>query len=123
MGTQFEVIKDQRLVVLTFDGPTSFADLESTGALILAHPDFEPTFSQIIDCTKLNGFNFSTDTIRKISRSEKTFSPTSTRVIVAPQDHIYGLARMAQVLAERTIPNLLVVRTMPEAFEALKKVK
>jgi hypothetical protein len=123
MGTQFTVIASQRLVVLTFDGTTSVEDLESTGAAILSHPDFDPSFSQIIDCTKLTKISFSADTIRELTRSERTFNPTSTRVIVAPQAHIYGLARMAQAFATRTLPNLVVVRTMAEALEALSKAK
>jgi hypothetical protein len=123
MSAQFELIKSQRLVILTLEGSVNLAELESTGVLILAHPDFEPNFSQIIDCTRLGGVNFSVDTIRRISRDEKTFSPTAMRIIVAPQDHIYGLARMAQVFAERTIPNMVVVRTMDEAREALNKAK
>ena len=123
MGTEFTVIASQKLVVLTFDGPTAVAELESFGSLILSHPDFDPSFSQIIDCTRLTGLNFTPDTIRELTRSEKTFSPTSMRVIIAPQDHVYGLARMAQAFAEQTLPNLVVVRTMEEALEVLSKAK
>ena len=123
MGTQFTVIASQRLVVLTFDGTTDVADLESTGASILSHPDFDPSFSQIIDCNGLTGVDFSADKIRELTRSGKTFSPTSMRVIVAPQAHVYGLARMAQAFAAKTLPNLVVVRTMAEALEAVSKVK
>jgi|SRR5208283_4458604 len=123
MSTKFTVVPGQRLVVLTFDGPTDVPELERIGSLILAHPDFEPSFSQIIDCSGVTGVNFSPDTIREVIRGEKTFSPTSKRVIIAPQDHIYGLARMAQAFAEKTLPNLMVVRSMAEALEVLGEVK
>jgi hypothetical protein len=123
MGTRFTVIASQRLVVLTFDGKANVAELERIGALILSDPEFDPSFSQIIDCNGLTGIDFSTDKIRELTRSEKTFSPTSMRVIVAPQTHVYGLARMAQAFGARTLPNLVVVRTMAEALEAVSKVK
>lgn len=123
MATQFTVIAIQRLVVLTFDGTTNVEELERIGSLILSHPDFDPSFSQIIDCNRLTEINFSVDTIRELTRSEKTFSPTSMRVIVAPQDHVYGLSRMAQAFAAQTLPNLVVVRTMAEALEVLSKAK
>jgi hypothetical protein len=44
-------------------------------------------------------------------------------VVVAPQDHIFGLARMAEALAEKTKPNAVVVRTMDEARKILRLKK
>jgi hypothetical protein len=38
------------------------------------------------------------------------------RVLVIPQIFIYGLARMFQILGEKTRPELQVVRTMDEAY-------
>jgi hypothetical protein len=67
--------------------------------------------------------NVSADTIRAASRREGIFNPTATKVVVAPQDYVFGLARMGQALAEQTTPNVVVVRTMAEALEILSKVK
>jgi hypothetical protein len=44
---------------------------------------------------------------------------TRPRVIVAPEERVFELARMYQILAENTRPALTVVRTMHEAFAEL----
>ena len=41
------------------------------------------------------------------------------RVVVAPQDFIFGMMRMLEILSERTRPELHVVRTMDEAYRLL----
>jgi hypothetical protein len=41
------------------------------------------------------------------------------RVIVASQDFLFGMMRMLQLLSEETRPELLVVRTMDEAYRWL----
>lgn len=40
-------------------------------------------------------------------------------MIVAPNTHVFDLARMFQILAERTRPALSVVHTLDEAFAEL----
>ena len=39
-------------------------------------------------------------------------------LIVAPRDHLYGLSRMYQILAERSRPRLQVLRSAAELYEA-----
>lgn len=42
------------------------------------------------------------------------------RVLVVPKAIIYGMARMFQILGEKTRPDLHVVRTMDEAYRLLR---
>jgi len=44
-------------------------------------------------------------------------------VIIAPQDHIFGLFRMGEVFAQKTKPNVVVVRTVNEARKFLGSEK
>jgi len=123
MGTEFSIDASQRLVIVTFKGRIDMEEREHIDSLILAHPDFDPSFSEIIDCRLVTPGNVSADTVRATSRRESIFNPTATRVVVAPQDYVFGLARMGQALAEQTTPNVVVVRTMAEALEVLSKPK
>ncbi len=41
------------------------------------------------------------------------------RVVIAPSDHTFGMARIFEVEGEATRPNLHVVRSMKEAFAIL----
>src|SRR5439155_7364841 len=58
-----------------------------------------------------------------LSQRPSIYNPTSMHVIIAPQDFMFGLARMCQVLAEKTKPNVVVVRTIEEAYKFLKLEK
>lgn len=119
MPAHFTIDVSRRLVISTFEGPTTLPEIVGLAPLIRAHPDFDPDFSEIIDCTRIITNNISTDAIRSLSRGEQIFNPTSKHVVVAPTDYIFGLARMGQTFAEQTMPNVIVVRTMEEALKQL----
>ena len=112
MGTQFTVDPSQKLVYVTFDDQTTVAEFLGYPSRVRSHPDFDPSFSEIIDCSRVTGNNFSVDAIRELARCESVFSPTSMHVIIAPKDHVYGLARMGQVYGDQTKPNTVVVRLL-----------
>ena len=46
-------------------------------------------------------------------------APSRPRFIVAPSDHVFGLARMFQILGEATRPNLHVTRSAGQVWESL----
>lgn len=120
MAVQFTIDVTRRLVISTFDGPTPVPEIAGLASLIRAHPDFDPDFSEILDCTRIIVSNISTDAIRSLARGEQIFNRSSKHVIVAPSDHIFGLARMGQVFAEQTMPNVIVVRSMADALKVLE---
>ena len=57
----------------------------------LADPDFDPNFSEIADLA------MSADDVRGLAQKD-IFSPHSRRAIVVPNDNIFGLARMYEIL-------------------------
>jgi hypothetical protein len=42
------------------------------------------------------------------------------RILVIPKDFIFGMARMFQMITEKTRPELQVVRTLEDAYLLLK---
>jgi|SRR5271165_5505344 len=121
MGVQFTIDVSLRLVTVTFEGQSSVEEISGLFSQIRSHPDFDPDFSQIIDCTRVTHGSMPTDEIRSLASGKNIYKPTSLQVVVAPRDHIFALARMGQAYAEQTIPNLTVVRTMAEALKVLNK--
>lgn len=119
MGLQLTVEVDQRVIVCTFIGEIDDADILSISALIAAHPDFDPSFSEILDFSEATSANLSTDVIELVSRRASVLDLTSMHIFIAPQDFMFGLSRMTQVYAENTRPNSAVVRTMEEARKLL----
>jgi hypothetical protein len=109
----------ERLVVCTYYGEIN--DTESLGfaALIRSDPNFDPSFSEIVDFSQVTAGTVSTVAVRELSRRESIYAPTSRHVAIAPQAHIFGLVRMFQAFAEQTRPNVAVVRTMDEARKVL----
>jgi hypothetical protein len=119
VGVQVTIDVRQRLVVSTFSGEINDAELFQVPSLIRSHPDFDPSFSEIVDFSGVTAGTLSIRTIQEIAQEKSIYSPTSMHLVIAPQDHVFGLSRMAQVLAEQTKPNTMVVRTMDEARKFL----
>ncbi len=117
MGARFTIDVSSRLVFATFEGVTTVPEIVGMAPQIQAHPDFDPDFSEIIDCSGITESNIPSDAIRSFSRRESIYNRSSLHVIVAPRDHIFALARMGQAYAEQTMPNIIVVRTMAEALK------
>jgi hypothetical protein len=119
VSAQLAIDVNQRLVVHTFSGVLTDADIAGLPARVRSHPDFDPTFSELLDFSGVTAGTISTSALDAVARSKSSFSRASLHVLIAPQDHIFGLARMAQVFAGETRPNSAVVRTMEEAREIL----
>jgi hypothetical protein len=76
--------------------------------------------SGLTDFSDVTSFTVSAQSVRKLARSEPAMPDSSRiRVVVAPPDHIYGIARLFQLAGEHTRPNLHVVRTLKEAWAIL----
>ena len=73
----------------------------------------------LFDLTHVRRFNVSAATIRHVSTLSPVLPDPTPRYVIASQDHIYGMARMFQIVSTRGRDNLRVVRTQKDAFEAL----
>jgi hypothetical protein len=120
VGVRVTIDVSQRLVICTFSDELTDADILGLAPLVRSHPDLDPSFSAIMDFSGVTASSVSTSAIEKAARRPGNFNPTSMHVVIAPQDHIFGLARMSQVFAEKTRPNSAVVRTMEEAHEFIR---
>jgi hypothetical protein len=119
VGVQVAIDVNQRLVVSTFSGEIHDAEFLQVSSLIRSHPDFDPNFSEILDFSGVTAGALSTRVIQELAQGKSIYSPTSMHLVIAPQDHLYGLGRMAQVFAQQTKPNVMVVRTIDEARKFL----
>lgn len=119
MAVQLTVDTNQKLFVATYTGEINDDEILGLASLVRSHPDFDPSFSITWDFSGVTAGTISTYAMQELSRRESILSPTSMHVIVAPQDHIFGIFRMGQVLAEQTKPNVVVVRSAAEAHHLL----
>jgi hypothetical protein len=126
-----ECCSEERLnVIVDFDAENKIlrGTLEGsiTGAMLLdlyakaaAYIESHPPCRGILDFSKVTDFEVSGDAIRAVAAARPVVPAGYMRVLVIPQIYIYGLARMFQILGEKTRPELQVVRTLEEAFRML----
>ena len=88
MAVQLTIDVNQRLVISTFYGEASDADLSGTACRISSDPDFDPSFSEIIDLSGITAGTFSTSALANLSRQASVFTPTSVHVVIAPASDV-----------------------------------
>src|SRR5690348_12475205 len=119
MTSSFEFDPINKVVCWRLQGHVTeglFAESLRLVADILAETN--PT-SGIIDFSQVTSFQISAETIKRVADSKPVFPTELPRVIVAPADHVYGMARMFAALSSDTRTNVEAVRTMEEAYKLL----
>ena len=69
----------------------------------------------VTDLSAVTSFDVTLEKIQALANRPPAVPLKHPRVIVASSDHVFGLARMFEIEAEGTRPNLHVVRTLREA--------
>ena len=121
MGSRYEFDKDHQVLLVSLDGRLSE---ESLGSLTRASEKYwaatKPR-AEIIDCSGVTEFAISSERIRQLAKRQQLMPEAANlpRVIVVPETHAYGLARMYQIVAEQKRPLVTVVRSMDAALAAL----
>jgi len=119
LSVQFTIDAAQQVVIVTLAGEICDADLMGIGSGTKAHPQFDPSFSEIVDFSGVTGGNVSTFALQAMARRTSIYERTSKHIVIAPQPHIFGLSRMFQAFAEETRPNTVVVHTLDDARKCL----
>jgi hypothetical protein len=73
----------------------------------------------LMDLTGVEQYDVSAAAMRDVSRLAPLFPDPTPRCVVAPQDHIFGMARMFQMTSPTGRDMLHIVRSMAEAYAAL----
>jgi hypothetical protein len=95
MPVQYLIDKQHRLVITSAWGLVTFAEYKLHQDQLIADPEFSPTFNHLVDSTRVNAIDLSTNEIRTIT-GRSVFSPASKRAVIAPNPAYFGLARMAE---------------------------
>lgn len=93
----------------TIRGPIAGATLLDFYARGSEYVASRPPCRGILDFSDVTDFEVSGDAIRQVAAAPPAFPPGYMRIMVIPQLFIYGLARMFQILGEKTRPELQVV--------------
>lgn len=117
MPTFYKIDKERRRVLTTGSGVVTMADAMSHQTKLLNDPDFDPSFSQLMDLTQVESFQVTISDVRKLAQP-KVFSPDSRRAILVTNDYAFGAARVFESL--RGISGEKGIRVFRDLDEALE---
>jgi hypothetical protein len=125
MSYSFYFDRQNKIVLARFTGRVTddvLTEFQRAGARrIVATVDFRST---IIDFSDVDEFEVSAETARVLAW-EDPIDPDSSRprIMVAPEDAVYGVCRIFASHGEDTRPNLHVVRSMEHAYAIVGVLK
>ena len=112
-----KIDKQRRLVLSTASGVFTLADAVSHMDKLSADPDFHPGFSQISDFTHVTRIELSSDEILRLAQ-RTIFSTHAGRVFIAPNETIFGIGRMFEILRGlEGEKGIRIFRTLEEALD------
>ncbi len=121
MPHQFEFDSTNRILRGWFEGRVTDEELKSFYPIAADCVTRTGPRAAITDFSLVSSFEASSQAIRDLANSDPVLpDPSLDRFIVAPSDHIFGMARMFQLQGERTRPNLHVVRTLKDVWNFLR---
>lgn len=117
MPAFYKIDKERRLVMTTASGVLTMAEALGHQTKLLQDPDFDPSFSQLMDLTQVATFEVSISDVRKLAQP-KVFSPDSRRAILVDNDYAFGAARVFETLRDIAgEKGIRVFRNLEEALD------
>ncbi|MGC1268541.1 MAG: hypothetical protein WA853_19855 [Candidatus Acidiferrum sp.] len=99
MPAFYKIDKERRLVLSSGTGIFNLEDARLHQERLLADPDFDPSYAQLLDFTHTTQIDLTAADIQQLAL-RNIFSPNSRRAILVPNDLAYGLGRMYEILRE-----------------------
>ncbi len=121
MGFRFEFDPVNKILLVRFEGRHTDESLAQATQAARKHWAATDARAGIADYSSVTEFAVSAELVRNLPRQEPPMPDVTKNplVLVMPTPAGYGLARMYQIMGDRTLPSVNVVRTMDEAFATL----
>jgi hypothetical protein len=99
MPFHYKIDKERKLVMSTGFGVFTVADAWSHQEKLRKEPDFDPSFSQLMDLSHVTKIELRPEDVRRLAQAS-IFAPNSKRAILVTSEVGFGLARMFSILRE-----------------------
>ena len=99
MPLSFVIDKQRRIVISTASGLVTYSEIAAHQVQLKNHPDFDPTFDQLIDGTGVTKIELTVEEIRTVAR-QRIFGATSRQAFATSSEFAYGMARMFELYRE-----------------------
>jgi len=104
---------EKQLVAVTFGNRVTAEEIGKYVQKLVAHPSFQPTFSEITDLRQAEDIDLQADDFLKLADQVDPFSPKAKRAFVARTTIQNHAARMHKIL--RSQRNIEIFQTFEEA--------
>jgi hypothetical protein len=99
MPAFYKIDKEHRVVLSTASGVFDLAAALAHQDQLLADPDFDPSYSQLLDYSHVTEVKIDANDVRKLAE-RSVFWPCSRRAMYVTRDIEYDFARMFEMLRE-----------------------
>jgi hypothetical protein len=120
MGFVMDFDAKNNILRVTIEGLLTDAILLDGYAAMRKFISDRPPCRSIVDTSAVTKFEVSSNAVKQLAAGPSLSLTASMRISVAPKDLVYGMARMFQILTEKTRPNFHPVRSMDEAYRLLR---
>ena len=117
MPSAFTIDAARSLVLSRGWGVLTDRDLLAHARALAVDPRFRPHFSQLTDFRDATGVDVTTATVREMAELSP-FGAGARRALVVPNDLIYGMARMFQMMRSGSPDQIDVFRELESALVA-----
>ena len=115
----FEYDAAKKILAVHLSGPMTDDSLKACYINGARYVEGREIRGAIIDLTAVAPFSVSAAGVRQLSVLEPLVPDPAVRFVVAPQAHIFGMARMFQIVSPKAREKFHVVRSLSAAHEAL----
>ena len=118
-GTEFAVDVKHRVVIVKFGKSLKREDIEHYVQQLRANASFDPTFSEIVDLTRVEGVSLSGEDILRLADHIDPFSSGSYRAFItkdAAQTHLARMYQISRMAGDK-------IRSFPSMEEAEKWIQ
>jgi hypothetical protein len=115
MGTFLSLDESQGVLLIRFEGAVNDQVLLERFGRVREWLAGHGYYSSITDFSAVDSFEVTAQGVNRLAADAPLVPDRYRRVVVAPQDEIYGMTRMFEMLGSGTRDRVDVVRTMAEA--------
>ena len=119
MPYHFEFDAEHKVMLVVLEGEVNEQEIAGMDDDIRAQAVGLKPLAAITDFSLITAFNVGSGSMREAANKPSPYPAEMPRFIVAPRDHLFGMARMYETFAERPDGKLRVVRSREEALAVL----
>ena len=119
MPYHFEFDSEHRVLLVILEGNVDDREMRTINDDIRGHVRELNPAAGISDFSTITTFSVAAPTMRTAASQPSPYPVETPRFIVAPRDELFGMARMYELIADRPMAKLKVVRSREAALAAL----